>query len=91
MTADVLMLAIADGLHHAEDLVGETLCWCRRIATTDGTVDGPIDPGWSSDGEYDPKEWGTTAERPTQCEKASMSIIETFPKGMTVVFEDPTG
>jgi hypothetical protein len=73
------VVALADVLHYVEDspAIEGIMCWCRRIATTDGTHDGPQDDNWNTIGDvYDPKAWGSTAERPTACEQSAKEILD---------------
>lgn len=72
LVADALH-RVAGGPHSLVDV--EEGCYCRRIATEDGTVDGPQSPYWSSiGGVYDPKEWGVAD--PTLCTLTASDLID---------------
>lgn len=63
---------LADALHTSDG--GEFDCYCRRIATSDGTKDGLQDDNWSRDGNiYDPAEWGATD--PPLCELTAATVV----------------
>lgn len=68
---------LADALHDSDgsySAIGEFDCYCRRIATEDGTKDGPQDDNWSGDGKpYDPEEWGVS--EPPLCERTAAAIV----------------
>lgn len=68
---------LADALHAVDNVVSAIIefnCYCRRIATSDGTRDGPQDENWSHDGEdYNQSNWGVT--EPPQCEQTAADIV----------------
>jgi len=70
---------LADLLHYGEGLpypdLDELNCYCRRIATVTGRHDGPIHDNWGQ-AEFNPKEWGDTADRPTKCEQVAAKMLE---------------
>lgn len=70
---------LADALHDSAGLMITSIiefnCYCRRIATSDGTKDGPQDENWDHTGEpYDPAHWNATD--PPLCEKTAAGIVE---------------
>ena len=68
---------LADALHDSDgsySAIIEFACYCRRIATSDGTKDGPQDDNWSHDGNiYDPAEWGVAD--PPLCEQTAARVV----------------
>jgi hypothetical protein len=75
LASDEAVERFADLLHYASGMAFPDIdleCYCRRIATTTGRHDGPIDPGWSSDGKYEPIVAETT---PTMCEDIARRML----------------
>lgn len=58
---------LADALHQTE-VFDEPSCYCRRIATADGTLDGPLNPSPSAGYTED---WGFTEPA---CEELAATI-----------------
>jgi hypothetical protein len=77
--AAINIMDLADVLHEESGnlAIEGIMCWCRRIATADGTHDGLQDKNWTTKGEpYNPSEWGESAERPTYCEQTAKLLLE---------------
>lgn len=68
---------LADALHEADGVssaIAEFECYCRRIATEDGTKDGPQHDNWDHTGKpYDPADWGVAD--PPLCEQTAAAIV----------------